>query len=72
MKDYEKTQISPNKGEKWFCSEEEARKSGWQKAPCILKEVVDRQAPWSRPLCSRIATILNLRDRTRTVARVKG
>lgn len=33
MEDYEKTQISTSKGEKWFCSEEEARKSGWQKAP---------------------------------------
>jgi hypothetical protein len=33
MKDYEKTQIHTNKGERWFCTEEEARKSGWQKAP---------------------------------------
>jgi hypothetical protein len=33
MEDYEKTRIDPSKGEKWFCTEEEARKSGWQKAP---------------------------------------
>lgn len=33
MEDYEKTKIDLLKGEKWFCTEEEARKSGWQKAP---------------------------------------
>ena len=33
MEDYEKTRIDPSKGERWFCTEEEARKSGWQKAP---------------------------------------
>ncbi len=33
MEDYEKTRIDPLKGEKWFCTEEEARKSGWKKAP---------------------------------------
>lgn len=29
---YEKTKISPAKGERWFCSEEEARSSGWRRA----------------------------------------
>ena len=33
MEDYEKTQIHPSKGERWFCTEEEARKNGWKKAP---------------------------------------
>lgn len=33
MEDYEKTIIDENKGEKWFFTEEEARKNGWQKAP---------------------------------------
>ncbi|MEA5534853.1 hypothetical protein [Crocosphaera sp. XPORK-15E] len=33
QQDYEKTVISPDKGERWFCSEEEARKAGWTKAP---------------------------------------
>ena len=27
MEDYEKTRIDPLKGEKWFCTEEEARKN---------------------------------------------
>ncbi|MEM6256267.1 MAG: cold shock domain-containing protein [Cyanobacteria bacterium P01_D01_bin.156] len=33
MEDYESTVISPDEGEKWFCSEEEARENGWSKAP---------------------------------------
>jgi cold shock CspA family protein len=33
MEDYEGTVINPDNGERWFCSEEEARASGWQKAP---------------------------------------
>ncbi len=33
MEDYESTVISPEKGEKWFCTEAEAASAGWQKAP---------------------------------------
>jgi hypothetical protein len=33
MKDYEITNISPEKGERWFCTESEAIASGWKKAP---------------------------------------
>lgn len=29
---YSKTRISPTKGERWFCSEAEARAEGWRKA----------------------------------------
>ena len=29
---YEKTKISRSKGERWFCSEDEARKAGWRKS----------------------------------------
>ncbi|MDQ0562010.1 hypothetical protein QO004_003811 [Rhizobium mesoamericanum] len=29
---YEATKISPEYGERWFCSEEEARAAGWRKA----------------------------------------
>ena len=29
---YKKTKISPNKGEKWFCSEKQAIESGWRKS----------------------------------------
>ncbi|TNF17802.1 MAG: thermonuclease family protein [Rhodobacteraceae bacterium] len=29
---YDKTRISPQKGERWFCSEAEARQAGWRKA----------------------------------------
>jgi hypothetical protein len=29
---YDKTIISPEKGERWFCTEEEARAAGWRKA----------------------------------------
>lgn len=29
---YEKTVISPEKGERWFCTEEEARAAGWRKS----------------------------------------
>lgn len=32
QKFYEKTKINENKGEKYFCSEEEARKQGWRKS----------------------------------------
>ena len=31
--DYENTVISPDKGERWFCTEAEAVAAGWQKAP---------------------------------------
>jgi hypothetical protein len=33
MKDYKITKISPEKGERWFCSEAEAIANGWKKAP---------------------------------------
>ncbi|WP_373541738.1 hypothetical protein [Chamaesiphon sp.] len=33
MKDYEITEISPEKGERWFCTESEAIANGWKKAP---------------------------------------
>ncbi len=33
MEDYESTVISPEKGEKWFCTESEAIANGWRKAP---------------------------------------
>jgi cold shock CspA family protein len=33
MEDYVNTQIDTEKGERWFCSETEARESGWVKAP---------------------------------------
>lgn len=29
---YEATRISPQHGERWFCSEEEARSAGWRKS----------------------------------------
>jgi hypothetical protein len=29
---YSETRISLHKGERWFCSEEEARKAGWRRA----------------------------------------
>lgn len=29
---YERTRINPSKGERWFCSEEEARAAGWRKS----------------------------------------
>lgn len=29
---YNDTRISPSHGERWFCSEEEARASGWRKS----------------------------------------
>jgi hypothetical protein len=29
---YDETRISPRYGERWFCSEEEARQAGWHKA----------------------------------------
>ena len=32
QKYYSKTKISPGKGERWFCSEQEARRAGWRKA----------------------------------------
>jgi cold shock CspA family protein len=33
MEDYEDTVIDPQYGERWFCTEEEARANGWQRAP---------------------------------------
>ncbi|MEM9219681.1 MAG: cold shock domain-containing protein [Cyanobacteria bacterium P01_F01_bin.150] len=33
MEDYSNTVISPDKGERWFCSEAEAIAAGWKKAP---------------------------------------
>lgn len=33
MEDYEITKIDPLKGERWFCTEDEAIKNGWRKAP---------------------------------------
>lgn len=33
QKDYRNTKISSNRGERWFCSENEARAHGWVKAP---------------------------------------
>lgn len=33
MKDFEITNISPDKGERWFCTESEAIAHGWKKAP---------------------------------------
>ena len=32
QRDYERTRISPAKGERWFCSEAEARAAGWRRA----------------------------------------
>ncbi|WP_008309150.1 cold shock domain-containing protein [Leptolyngbya sp. PCC 6406] len=33
MRDYDITNISPEHGERWFCSEAEAVEHGWQRAP---------------------------------------
>jgi hypothetical protein len=33
MEDYDATVISPDKGERWFCTEAEAISQGWKKAP---------------------------------------
>ncbi|MGA1262372.1 MAG: cold shock domain-containing protein [Prochlorothrix sp.] len=33
MEDYEGTKIDPDRGERWFCSEEEAIAAGWRKGP---------------------------------------
>ncbi len=33
MEDYESTIIDPTKGERWFCTEQEAIAAGWRKAP---------------------------------------
>ncbi|MEL6580326.1 MAG: hypothetical protein AAFQ14_11270 [Cyanobacteria bacterium J06621_12] len=33
MKDYEGTVIDKARGERWFCTESEAVKQGWRKAP---------------------------------------
>jgi cold shock CspA family protein len=33
MEDYSRTNISPEHGERWFCSEEDAIANGWSKAP---------------------------------------
>lgn len=32
QQDYEKTRITENKGERWFCTEDEARAAGWRRA----------------------------------------
>jgi hypothetical protein len=32
QRDYDRTIITPSRGERWFCSEEEARAAGWRKA----------------------------------------
>jgi hypothetical protein len=32
QKVYEETKISSRRGERWFCSEEEARTAGWRKS----------------------------------------
>lgn len=32
QRDYDRTRISPAKGERWFCSEVEARAAGWRRA----------------------------------------
>ena len=32
QQDYDATRISPDKGERWFCTEEEAVAAGWRKA----------------------------------------
>jgi len=31
-RDYERTRIDPSHGERWFCSEQEAREQGWRRA----------------------------------------
>ncbi|MDJ0509665.1 MAG: hypothetical protein QNJ64_10490 [Crocosphaera sp.] len=33
QQDYENTVITTEKGERWFCSEQEAINAGWRKAP---------------------------------------
>jgi hypothetical protein len=37
---YDATIINPLKGERWFCSEEEAQAAGWRRARDGLPEVV--------------------------------
>jgi endonuclease YncB( thermonuclease family) len=32
QRDYERTGINPAKGERWFCSQDEARRAGWRRA----------------------------------------
>lgn len=32
QRDYESTVVSPNKGEKWFCTAQQAREAGWRAA----------------------------------------
>jgi micrococcal nuclease len=32
MRDYSKTVINPDKGERWFCTEDEAKANGWRRA----------------------------------------
>jgi len=32
QKFYQQTRISPRYGERWFCTEDEARKAGWRKS----------------------------------------
>ncbi|MGK7944938.1 MAG: hypothetical protein AB4058_10770 [Microcystaceae cyanobacterium] len=33
QEDYENTRIDPTRGERYFCTEEEARQAGWVRAP---------------------------------------
>ena len=32
QKDYDKTKITEGKGERWFCTEDEAQAAGWRRA----------------------------------------
>jgi len=49
QQDYEATRISPDKGERWFCTEEEAVAAGWRKAGRWSRKPVstDRPKSWS-------------------------
>jgi hypothetical protein len=33
---YERTKVRTNRGERWFCSESEARQAGWKPAAAAL------------------------------------
>jgi hypothetical protein len=41
---YDKTVISPEKGERWFCTKEEAEANGWRRAK-VLGAVTDHRIP---------------------------
>jgi len=32
QRDYDRVRIDPSRGERWFCTEDEARASGWRPA----------------------------------------